>query len=45
MAQDIDEFWIELGAGCTPDNSERNVFTYSVVGDAWNMDRIEGVGD
>lgn len=45
MAQDIDESWIELGAGCNPENSERNVVAHDTHRNAGNMDGIEGVGD
>lgn len=45
MAQDIDECWVELSAGCDPDDSERNSVAHGRCGDAGNMDGVEGIGD
>ena len=45
MAQDLDECWVELSAGCDSENSERNAVAHDTCGDAGNMDGIESVGD
>ena len=43
--QDMDEMGIELGSGCHPKDSERNVSAYVVAKDMGDFYGVEGVGD